>query len=90
MNKTLKMNIINFLNWNDRYANIDGSYSGHELLAMFVYIMNYNTLDCYNWIDLMEYSKDELFESLTEETLVILNETNATEKEFKKLLDMIN
>lgn len=68
MNKTTKTNIINFLNWNDKNANIDESYSSHELLALFIYELNYNVLDCYNWFDLLEYSEDQLLEDMDFET----------------------
>ena len=68
MNKMTKTNIINFLNWNDKNANIDDSYSSHELLALFIYELNYNILDCYNWIDLLEYNEVQLLEDMDYET----------------------
>ena len=68
MNKVTKTNIINFLNWNDKNANINASYSSHELLALFIYELNYNVLDCYNWFDLLEYSEEQLLNDVDFET----------------------
>ena len=90
MNNVTKSNIINFLNWNDKHANIDSSYSSHELLAMFIYELNYNVLDCYNWVDLLEYSQMELMEQLddsTKEVYELLNGEDCTVDTFQKIVD---
>lgn len=40
-----RSNIINFLNWNDRHANIDNSYNDMELVAIMIYILFDDVLD---------------------------------------------
>lgn len=90
MNNVTKSNIINFLNWNDKHANIDNSYSNHELLAMFIYELNYNVLDCYNWVDLLEYSQGELLEQLddsTKKAYELLNGEDCTVDTFQKIVN---
>jgi hypothetical protein len=91
MDKITKTNIINFLNWNDKNANIDMSYSSRELLALFIYELNYSVLECHNWIDLLEYSTQELMESMDDITLKayeILNK-KCTQKDFKEILKFV-
>ena len=91
MDKITKTNIINFLNWNDKNANIDMTYSSRELLALFIYELNYSVLECYNWIDLLEYSSRELMESMddiTKEAYQILK-GECTQEDFKKILKFV-
>lgn len=90
MNRTTKTNIINFLNHEDKHANIDNTYSSHELLALFIYTLNYNVLDCYNWFDLMEYSQEELLEDMdskTREAYNLLDGSSCDEKVFQKIIE---
>lgn len=64
MNEMLKLNIVNYLNWDDRNANIDNSYSYHELLAMMTYNLNFNSLEVYSWFELTDYDEMELLEQI--------------------------
>jgi len=89
VNKTLKSNIINFLNWNDKNANIDESYSSHELLAMFIYELNQNVLYVYNWFELMEYSQVELSDQMDSDTrkaYELLDSDLCTVETFKQII----
>ena len=92
MKEMLKINITNYLNWEDGNANIDNTYSDHELLAMMAYTFNFNILDVYNWFDLMEYDEGYLLEIVLEDLKdlknVFLNEV-ATEKHFRYLVDYL-
>lgn len=92
MNELLKLNIMNYLNWEDSNANIDNTYSDHELLAMMTYTFNFNILDIYNWFDLMEYDEEYLLEIVLEDLKdlknVFLNEVT-TEKHFRYLVDYL-
>ena len=64
MNELLKLNITNYLNWDDKNAGIDETFTYHELLALMVYNLNYNHLDVYNWYWLTEYEESELLEQI--------------------------
>lgn len=64
MNEMLKLNITNYLNWDDKNAGIDETFTDHELLALMVYNLNYNHLDVYNWYWLTEYEESQLVEQI--------------------------
>ena len=64
MKELLKLNITNYLNWDDKNAGIDETFTYHELLALMVYNLNYNHLDVYNWYWLTEYDEGELLEQI--------------------------
>ena len=64
MNEMLKLNITNYLNWDDKNAGIDETFTDHELLALMVYNLNYNHLDVYNWYWLTEYEESQLLEQI--------------------------
>ena len=64
MSKMLKLNIMNYLNWDDKNAGIDETFTYHELLALMVYNLNYNHLDVYNWYWLTEYEESQLLEQI--------------------------
>ena len=64
MKELLKLNITNYLNWDDKNAGIDETFTDHELLALMVYNLNYNHLDVYNWYWLTEYEESQLLEQI--------------------------
>ena len=64
MSEVLKLNIMNYLNWDDKNAGIDETFTYHELLALMVYNLNYNHLDVYNWYWLTEYEESQLLEQI--------------------------
>ena len=64
MSEMLKLNIMNYLNWDDKNAGIDETFTDHELLALMVYNLNYNHLDVYNWYWLTEYEESQLLEQI--------------------------
>ena len=64
MSEVLKLNIMNYLNWDDKNAGIDETFTDHELLALMVYNLNYNHLDVYNWYWLTEYEESQLLEQI--------------------------
>ena len=64
MSKMLKLNIMNYLNWDDKNAGIDETFTYHELLALMVYNLNYNHWDAYDWYWLTEYEESQLLEQI--------------------------
>ena len=86
MKEMLKLNITNYLNWDDKNAGIDETFTDHELLALMVYNLNYNHLDAYNWYWLTEYEESELLEQIQNDLGSLFNKFMndvATVEDFK-------
>ena len=86
MKELLKLNITNYLNWDDKNAGIDETFTYHELLALMVYNLNYNHLDVYNWYWLTEYDEGELLEQIQNDLGSLFNKFMndvATVEDFK-------
>ena len=86
MKELLKLNITNYLNWDDKNAGIDETFTDHELLALMVYNLNYNHLDVYNWYWLTEYDEGELLEQIQNDLGSLFNKFMndvATVEDFK-------
>lgn len=87
-----RSNIINFLNWNDRHANIDNSYNDMELVAIMIYVLFDDVLDVNCWNAVMDdYSTlDDMLEALEEVAPEIIRFINNSyimnELAFKELI----
>lgn len=89
-----RSNIINFLNWNDRHANIDTSYNDMELVAIMIYVLFDDVLDVNCWNAVMDdyNTLDDMLEALEEVAPEIIRFINnlyiMNELAFKELIEI--
>lgn len=92
LNMVSRSNIINFLNWNDKHANIDSSYSDLELVALITYNLFGDALSVNNAFELLDDIKtlDDMLEALEEVapeiTRFIINSYVMNELAFQDLI----
>lgn len=94
LNIVSRSNIINFLNWNDRHANIDTSYNDMELVAIMIYVLFDDVLDVNCWNAVMDdyNTLDDMLEALEEVAPEIIRFINnlyiMNELAFKELIEI--